>query len=56
MVGARDIPITVERNDTGKIVIKIPSTDAVTEYKDIEVTFAPEALQAIVDWLSALDL
>ena len=31
-------------------------TGAVTEYKEIEVTFAPEALQAIVDWLSDLRL
>lgn len=32
------------------------STGAVTEYKDIEITFAPEALQVIVDWLTALNL
>ncbi len=31
-------------------------TGAVTEYKEIEVTFAPEALQAVVNWLSDLRL
>ena len=31
-------------------------TGAITEYKEIEVTFAPKALQAIVDWLSNLRL
>lgn len=31
-------------------------TGAVTEYKEIEVTFASEALQAVVNWLSDLHL
>jgi hypothetical protein len=29
------------------------ATGAVTEYREIEETFAPEALAVIVDWLSA---